>query len=136
MLEFVRHDITDRPLGRDADLVICFDMLLHQTEFGAFQSGLRNVLASVNKLALISYPTPGGVVAPIIDAPKEIMDEEIEFQKMFDKLDPSRPHMGAAAHGALPELIVNVSTEFNVRSILAYRRQTVYEVTKGLAAGS
>lgn len=124
---FLVHDIAKSPLGEKADLVVCFDVLLHQIEEKAFRSALENTLASIGTVGLISYITPGKAYAPLVDdVPEDVLREEEEFKRF----NPGGkfPAAETAFHGELPDRIREVLPNAAVRTFGAYRLQTVYEV--------
>ena len=57
-LRFRWHDISIEALDVCADLVICFNVLIHQLTESLFRSALTNIMASIVEAGLISYKTP------------------------------------------------------------------------------
>jgi len=127
-LTFLHHDVAGTPLPQTAELIVCFDVLIHQIELEAFQRALRHVLATVSHMGLISYLTPGGGSAPVLpDAPPEVLLEEERLMRLLK--DPSFPRARTAFHGDLIGQIARVAPAVSARAVGAYPAQTIYEVT-------
>jgi hypothetical protein len=136
-VRFTVHDITIAPLGATADLVVSFDLLIHQVEQSMFSAALTNILAAIGKVGFLSYRTP-----PLANEhfPKTasldrahasaaaIALEEQFIRMMSEELPSDCPTMETAFHGALPELIRLVREDMEARDIGQYRNQTIYEV--------
>lgn len=134
-LQFERHDISGAPIEASADLVICFDVLIHQLERADFLTCLANVLGSIGRLGLLSYktpPGPDGQVNP--EGPtRDASQEEIALEQGFRALRSSLPPHAAgqtAFHGPLPDHIKALRSDLEVNEIGRYRYQTVYLVAK------
>jgi SAM-dependent methyltransferase len=131
-LKFMLHDVAAAPLQQTAELVVCFDVLIHQIELEAFQRTLRHVLAAVSCIGLISYLTPGGSSATTMpDAPAEVLLEEEELLRLLK--DPSFPRAQTAFHGNLTGEIARIAPELGAKAVGAYPAQTIYEVTRASA---
>ena len=128
-LQFLLHDIAAAPLQQTAELIVCFDVLIHQIEREAFQRALRHVLAAVSHMGLISYLTPDGSSATTMpDAPAEVLLEEEELLRLLQ--DPSFPRAQTAFHGNLAWQIARIAPELSAKAVAAYPAQTIYEVTR------
>jgi hypothetical protein len=55
---FIVHDIAADPLTATADLLICFDVLIHQIDKARFDYALRNIVSAIREVALVSCLTP------------------------------------------------------------------------------
>jgi SAM-dependent methyltransferase len=131
-LKFLLHDVAASPLQETAELVVCFDVLIHQIERAAFERALRNVLATVSCMGLISYLTPGGSSATAMpDAPAEVLLEEEELLRLLK--DPSFPRAQTAFHGNLTWQISRIAPELRAKAVAAYPAQTIYEITRAPA---
>ena len=126
--EFLLHDVAAAPLPRRADLVTCFDVLIHQIRVEQFRSLLENLLASTQRLALISYSIPAGDPdAAMSDAPPGVLSEQHDLLRFLDSAEFARAE--TAFHGELPDAIRQIRPHAQVRPIGAYfRRQAIYEV--------
>jgi SAM-dependent methyltransferase len=128
-LDFLLHDVASAPLRHTAELIVCFDVLIHQIELEAFRRALRHVLAAVSHIGLISYLTPGGASAPVMpDAPAEVLLEEAELMRLLQ--DPGFPRAQTAFHGDLIQQIGRIAPDVGARAVGAYPAQTIYEVTR------
>jgi len=125
--EFLLHDIAAAPLPRGADLVICFDVLIHQIDEAQFSAALRNILATIEDTALISYLTPAGHTQVVAgDTPEAVMQEE---QKLLEFLSAaSFPRAQTATHGELAQLISRMRPNLDVTIAGSYPAQTIYAV--------
>jgi len=134
-LDFRLHDVAAAPLQQTAELIVCFDVLIHQIEREAFQRALRHVLAAVSRIGLISYLTPGGSSVPVMrDTPAEVLAQEEELLRLLK--DPSFPRAQTAFHGDLTRQIARIAPEVGARAVGAYPAQTIYEVTRASMAQS
>jgi len=132
-LDFLLHDVAEAPLRQTAELIVCFDVLIHQVELEAFQRTLRHVLAAVSHIGLISYLTPGGQSVPVLpDAPAEVLVEEEALLELLK--DPSFPRAQTAFHGNLTRQIARIAPEVGARAVGAYPAQTIYELTRASMA--
>ena len=90
-LRFAVHDVTTQPVGVESDLVVSFDLLIHQIGIWSFRAALGNILAGISKIGLISYLTPpmmdGNLPPPAtIDATTAAaaeIESEMQFQQMM-----------------------------------------------------
>jgi 2-polyprenyl-3-methyl-5-hydroxy-6-metoxy-1,4-benzoquinol methylase len=135
---FVLHDFVKSPIEMKADLVVSFDVLIHQCEIDKFINMLTHIIDSTNRYALISYLTPGesfSVTTAIPkfvqeNAPASIIQEELKFQKMFESIPAHIPRAKTVIYGDLPTLIHGLFKNVAVRPVLTYREHTIYEITK------
>jgi SAM-dependent methyltransferase len=127
-LQFLLHDVASAALPQTAELVVCFDVLIHQIERDAFQRTLRHVLASVSNIGLISYLTPGGLGAPVLpDTPADVLREEEKLLRFLNAA--SFPRAQTAYHGDLIQLISRLAPELRTKAVASYPAQTIYEVS-------
>ncbi len=138
-LRFGVYDVTVRPVGIESDLVVSFDVLIHQIDIRSFRAALSNTLAAIGKVGLISYRTP-----PMADGrfpPPETLDQaaadlsEIEAERGFhqilaDRLPPYFPTPETAFHEPLPIAVAAVQHDFDVSIVGRYRYQTVYAIKR------
>lgn len=137
-LKFKHHDLAEAPIELKADLVVSFDVLIHQCSFELFLRVLKNIISSTKRHALISYLTPGeqmkvnDVIPKFIieNAPASVIEEEKEFLRFFNNLDPNIPRAATAIYGDLKQLIERIDRNVVVRPLLQYREHTIYEITK------
>ena len=125
--EFLLHDVSAAPLARTADLILCFDVLIHQLVADTFRTTLRNVLASLSKLGLISYLTPNATSGnQLPDTPSDVRrDEEDLLQFLDTTVFPRAP---TAFHGELAAEIHGIAPNALASVVGSYPFQTVYEV--------
>jgi SAM-dependent methyltransferase len=62
---FTVHDIAADPLTATADLLICFDVLIHQIDKARFDCALRNIVSAIRKVALVSISRRRHSMAPL-----------------------------------------------------------------------
>jgi SAM-dependent methyltransferase len=126
--EFLLHDFAAAPLGRSADLVLCFDVLIHQLAPEQFRATLRNVLASVGNIALISYLTANASAgSPLPETPHDIRQDEDALLQFLHSA--AFPRAETAFHGDLALEIGQLMPHADVRIVGSYPYQTIYEVT-------
>jgi SAM-dependent methyltransferase len=129
-LQFLLHDMASAALPQTADLIVCFDVLIHQIEHVAFQRTLRHVLASLSHVGLLSYLTPGGLSAPVLpDTPADVLRDEEELLRFLK--DSSFPRAQMASHGDLIQQIARLAPELSTKAVASYPAQTIYEVSGG-----
>ena len=130
---FICHYIVQAPV-QAADVVVCFDVLIHQNELSSFKAALANIGASATKLALVSYLTPPaqGSTAPAgppPDAAPQWLEEEAIFQSSQRMLPASFPRGETSFFGALELQVLALFPHLKVREIGRHRMQSVYELT-------
>jgi SAM-dependent methyltransferase len=130
---FVIHDIAAEPLTSTADLVICFDVLIHQIDRLRFDEALRNIISAVGTLGLVSYltpPLPDASFPLEVDIPPEMQELESDFANMYASLPHELARGQTAFHGPLPELIKSFRDDLQAEPIGRYRQQTVYQIAR------
>jgi SAM-dependent methyltransferase len=128
---FTVHDIAADPLTATADLLICFDVLIHQIDKARFDYALRNIVSAIRKVALVSYLTPPSLDGtPPTEAaiPPEMQELENEFTDMLAHLPRERTYASIAFHGPLPDFVRSIRDDLQAEPIGRYRWQTVYEI--------
>jgi hypothetical protein len=133
--QFAVHDIVGGPVER-ADLVICFDVLIHQNDRPSFDTALRHLASSAGRMALVSYATPPSEAGdpaepagPPVGASAEWIAAEAEFQSLHKALPADFPRAIATCLGPLPDLVASLLPGIHVQEIGRHRAQTVYELT-------
>ncbi|MGI8570940.1 MAG: class I SAM-dependent methyltransferase [Methylocella sp.] len=129
---FAVHDIAAEPLTTTADLLICFDVLIHQIDRAKFDYALRNIVSAIRKVALVSYLTPPSLDGtPPTEAAilPEMQQLENEFADMLAHLPRERTYASVAFHGPLPGFVKSFRDDLQAEPIGRYRFQTVYEIT-------
>jgi SAM-dependent methyltransferase len=127
-LQFLLHDVANTPLNRTADLVVCFDVLIHQIEPEQFRATLRNVLACISNVGLVSYLTPDASSERALpDTPADVLQDEAELLDFLGRA--SFPRAQTAFHGELSGEINRLVPGANARIVGAYPAQTIYEIT-------
>ena len=131
-LEFEIHDLSRKPLPEQVDLLLCFDVLIHQTSREQFTRCLNHLLDGIVRHALVSYKNPsrpGTAIKPCFDG----FDPAVEatFRQSLAELRKKEQHpTGTTAFfGNLPELISELSNRHRVTHVGDYNFQSVYEVS-------
>jgi SAM-dependent methyltransferase len=144
-LTFIQHDIVKQPLGQVADLTICFDVLIHQTDQSSFESALRNTLACIGERGLISYKAPDRKLAdfppelpPEVESDEEAFQDAFQAQRLSKKFEPAR----TTFFGDLRKSVGRVAPGLKIRPAARYRShpaapglpapraQVVYEISR------
>lgn len=132
-LTFVQHDIAEQPFGQVADLTICFDVLIHQTNQSSFESALRHTLACIGERGLISYKAPDRKPEDLPpELPPEVESGEAAFQKALQEqrlsayFEPAR----TTFFGDLSECVPRIEPALGIRPVARYRSQVVYEISR------
>lgn len=143
-LQFATYDVTSRPLDVEGDLVVSFDVLLHQIEIRTFRAALGNTLAAIGKIGLVSYTTPpttagsfppATTLDPATADASEIASESRFHQTMAEMLSSDFPRAETAFHEALPVAVSLLRPDLDVSIAGRYRYQTVYAIRAPIAAG-
>lgn len=137
-LAFLHHDLATGPVQPPADLIVSFDVLIHQCSLELFSAVLRNIVQSTRRWALISYLTPEGETLPDrrlaerlqAEMPAEVHAAEAAFQAAFSTLGAETPRAATANYGALPNLLRQLEIPVAVRPLARYRANTIYELTR------
>jgi SAM-dependent methyltransferase len=130
--EFFVHDIVQKKFDNQCELVVCFDVLLHQCDEQQFRSALRNLLNSTTQHALISYPADSGAHGEHVES---IVPSHIEvLEKSFKMLDQAFGETVKRAKsvfwGDLENIIREENAGVKIRILGDYRNQKIYEITK------
>jgi len=142
-LRFAVHDVTTQPVGVESDLVVSFDLLIHQIGIWSFRAALGNILAGISKIGLISYltppmmdgnPPPPATIDATTAAAAEI-ESEMQFQQMMlEGLPSDYPKAETAFHGPLPVAVAELRPDLEVSIVGRYRYQTMYGIRVPIAA--
>jgi SAM-dependent methyltransferase len=136
-LRFEVYDVTLVPVALGADLVVSFDVLIHQIDLSVFRLSLSNILAAIGRVGLISYMTPllpdGTLPAPagldLATADSAVLELEAGFCWMMAEDMPSDyPKPKTAFHEPLPTAVAALRPEMEVTVAGRYRHQTVYAI--------
>jgi SAM-dependent methyltransferase len=136
-LQFTAFDVTAQPVGFQSDLVVSFDVLIHQVDIRPFQAGLGNMLAAIGKIGLVSYLTPpmrdGSFPPPATLDPTVAGAAEIESECRFQEIMAMRlfsdlPVAATAFHESLPVAVAALRPDLRVSTVGRYRHQTVYAI--------
>jgi len=130
-LSFDVFDLLSADLPRGFDLVICFDVLIHQCERTSFDSALRNLLASIEKYGLISYLTPGLTepILPVVGG-ENILETELEFQESMALNFANIRTASVQNYGNLTDLVNTIDHGMQISSLGQYRFQTIYKLIR------
>ena len=133
-LEFREHDLSRFPLTTESDLLLCFDVLIHQTVREQFVRCLQNLLNGITHHALVSYKNPAhprtaikpyfGEFDPTIEAGLRRYLAELGERNQLP-----HPKVTTAFFGPLPNLVSGLSTGFRVTHVGDYNFQSVYEIS-------
>ena len=131
-VEFLIHDISKSPFNRKCDLVVCFDVLIHQIDRTDFDASLRHLIMSISNVGLVSYLTQEGVfgIPQIIEEEERVRFMEDDFKSLMSSLPVDRKSADTAFHAPLPEAISAIFNDVAVEPLAQYRRQTVYIIRK------
>lgn len=130
-VDFEVFDIVADSLCYSVDLVVSFDVLIHQTKLDNFLSALKNTLQAAKHGALISYKKSPEELSKLNSS--EILDTseialENDFKILKNKIQKSNS-MPAIWHGELSEFISSLYPDAITSKIDQYRSQNVYMVT-------
>jgi hypothetical protein len=143
-LQFAAFDVTAQPVSVESDLVVSFDVLIHQIDIRTFQAALGNILAAIGRIGLVSYMTPpikdGGFPPPATLDPTVASPAEIESESRFQEIMTSRftsdfRRADIAFHEPLPAAVAALRPDLEVSTAGRYRYQTVYAIRAPYAAG-
>ncbi len=135
-LQFSVYDVTTQPLNIRGDLVVSFDVLIHQIEPHLFRLALGNILAAIGRIGLVSYVTPpmsdGRFPPPASLDPASSSSAELEreraFCQMTEGLPQNLPRAQTAFHQPLPLAVATLRDDLDVSVAGCYRYQTVYAI--------
>jgi len=130
-VEFEVCNIVNESLAYSADLVVCFDVLIHQANYEDFVSALRNTLVAAKLGALISYQkAPHEPIALVHE--ENLDDSELDFERQFQEMRVTIGKVGSMAatyHGEIDKEILMISPGAFIKMIDSYRSQNVYMIT-------
>ena len=131
---FEAFDLAGSPLPHRADLVLCFDVLIHQTSQEGFDGCLSHLLEGISLHGLVSYKNPERPRQPV--APRIArFDPQVEtgFRRSLAMLQQkeSYPKGQTAYFGELSVLTAKVSEQHTARRVGDYNFQSVYDVSRG-----
>jgi hypothetical protein len=142
-LQFAAFDVTAQPVGLEGDLVVSFDVLIHQIDIRSFQAALGNTLAAIGKIGLVSYTTPPmmdgsfpppATLDPTAAGAAEILSER-RFQEMITgKLPSDFPRAETTFHEPLPVAVAATRPDVEISIAGRYRYQTVYAIRAPVTA--
>ena len=135
-LEFELYDLDRDPLPMHGDLVLCFDVLIHQTSREQFTRCLNHLLDGIARHALVSCMQPvrpSEPIVPRLEAIDSALEAEREFRRSLAELQKRVRYPGArtASFGELPCLISALSARHTVARVGEFDLQSVYEVSLG-----
>ena len=133
-LDFERYDLCSDPLPRRADLVVCFDVLIHQTSREQFDRCLKHLLDGITRHALVSYKNPDRPQAPAAPHLDDFdVSIEADFRRSLAELraDEPFPTAATACFGDLRQLVHALSTRHEAVHIGDYNFQSIYEIECG-----
>lgn len=134
--KFIKSDISKVQVEKPTDLVLCFDVLIHQPTLDHFESALKNILAATKSYCLISYHNPEQPSKPVLpEGFDQVNDQEEEFQKKLKELRASEESketgFGATNNfGNLTDFIKRFDSTLNIEKVGDYRFQTLYLLTR------
>ena len=134
--EFDLYDLGRDPLPMHADLVLCFDVLIHQTSREQFTTCLTHLLDGIPRYALVSYMNPvrpRKAIVPHLEALDSAVEAESEFRQSLAELKArvKYPKGTTASFGELPRLVSALSARHTAAHVGDYDFQSIYEVACG-----
>lgn len=125
-LRFDVHDITQSQLNLVADLIVNFDVLIHQLDRSQFDAALANTFAAIGVIGLVSYLTPplpdGSMPSPVVDNDPLAQQQEAAWLEQ-----PTSPQKGSTTfHETLPAAAALIRPDIEIETKGRYRYQTVY----------
>jgi SAM-dependent methyltransferase len=142
-LQFAAYDVTAQPVGVESDLVVSFDVLIHQIGIRSFRAALGNILAAIGKIGLVSYTTPpmtdgrfppSAALDPAAADASEIESESRFHQMMAQELPSDLPRAETTFHEPLPVAVGALWPDREVSIAGRYRYQTVYAIQAPITA--
>jgi trans-aconitate methyltransferase len=140
-LTFITQDISENfPSDVNADVCMCFDVLLHQCNERQFESALGNVLRITGMHGLISYPTTTDNEEALyqIQITPEGQKAEAKFVNQISQLSKDRPYGEVKVRRNFLNRILQADPRVTVRRLTKYRTHpleegcthTVYEISR------
>ncbi|GAC1403613.1 MAG: hypothetical protein NVSMB64_05620 [Candidatus Velthaea sp.] len=130
---FLCHDVSKDPLPLRADLVISFDVLIHQLSRAAFDTALSNTLDAIDIVGVFGYstpPRPDGTAPDFV--PADLAGEELEHERALNEILRNtagrRVGMGTAYYGPFESLVSHVRPAMETVPAGVYRDNTAYRV--------
>jgi SAM-dependent methyltransferase len=134
--KFLKSDISKEMIENPVDLVLCFDVLIHQTSQRQFEAALKNTLAAVKSYGLISYHNPDKPDKPVLPGGfDQVLHHEDDFQHKLSVLRSSEEgkEVGFGVtnnFGNLIDFVRRIDESLQVEKIGDYRFQTLYLLTR------
>jgi SAM-dependent methyltransferase len=132
--KFYQADIVNDLLPLAAELVLSFDVLIHQTPRENFDRALINTLSMASEHALISYLTPPGpppqYELEFPPSPPHVLEKESSFQSFLGILDEDVPRAEVYRYGDLIDIVRQLDPQWIVRPLASYRLQSIYELAR------
>ena len=131
-LTFEHLDVFDGSRLPFADLVLCFDVLIHQQTKDSFSILLSRLLAAARLGALVSYLNASRRTVQLC-VPESVQEKENDFSDMYSSLafEPAPVFF----HGELAAAVRELSLVSECRAVAQYRRQSIYAISKVSASG-
>ena len=143
-LEFAIHDIVASPIRKIGDLVVCFDLLIHQIDEASFRAALTHTLAAIGRVGLLSYltpPLPDGSFPPpeephALNVYPLMLIREAQYKEVLNEMRTRKilpvPTADTAFHDDLANGIAALRPDLEVSIAGGYRNHIVYNVKNQL----
>lgn len=131
-LEFAVYDLENTAVPVAADLIVCMDVLIHQTRKEQFDACLKYLLEGITKYALISYKNPDQSKTPVIpDIAGFNEPVENDFQTYLAEQRKKRKVQPGLTNnfGALESCPLIKKLGLRCEHVGDYRYQSVYLIT-------
>lgn len=130
-LNFEVFDLLSSNLPTNFDLVLCFDVLIHQCDENVFITALRKLISSIAKYGLISYATPGLTepILPTIADPAVLRNEQKFQERVAAQVNTIRT-AEVQIFGDLVALVRDIDQSIQICPLGHYRYQTIYKLIR------
>ena len=131
---FEAFDLARDRLPHSADLVLCFDVLIHQISQEHFDACLTHLLEGISRHGLVSYKNPERPRRPVVPRITRFDPRlETDFRRSLATLQHKEtyPKGKTAYFGELSDLAAKVSEQHTTRRVGDYNFQSVYDLSRG-----
>lgn len=123
------QDVTTNPIQEQADLVVSFDVLLHQCDRDDFLALVRNLLGATRRLALISYRIQKSEYHIDSDAPADVIADEEALRQYVKSLGKFAKPKGEI-WGDFGDIARSIDQRIKVELVGRYAHHGIYRVER------